>query len=79
MVDLDSFHYVHDSLNRLRIVTFSIIAIEFRDYMPFFVHVKINYYELTCGGNRVIVNEICDISQRSRPCLFSLFSYLLQI
>ena len=43
VVKRDMRHYVHDSLNRLRIVTFSKNAVEFRDNMPIFVHAKVYY------------------------------------
>ena len=43
VVKSDMRHYVHDSLNRLRIVTFSKNAVEFRDNMPIFVHAKVYY------------------------------------
>jgi hypothetical protein len=43
LVNLDMVHHVHDPLNRLRIVTFSKKAVEFRDNMPIFVHAKVNY------------------------------------
>ena len=40
LVQCDMTHHVHDSLDRLRIVTFSKKAVEFRDNMPIFVHAK---------------------------------------
>ena len=67
VVDVDTFHYAHDSLNRLRIVTFSKKAVEFRDYMPIFVHAKVDYIELFGHTNIVIINEICNISRRYQP------------
>jgi len=63
----DMRHYVHDSLDRLRIVTFSKKAVEFRDNMPIFVHAKGGYIELFGDTNIVIINEICNISQRNQP------------
>ena len=63
-VKRDVRHYVHDSLNRLRIVTFSKKAVEFRDNMPIFVHAKGFYIGLFGDTNIVKINEICNISQR---------------
>ena len=63
----DMRHFVHDSLNRLRIVTFSKKAVEFRDNMPIFVHAKVYYICLFGDTNIVIINEICNISQRFQP------------
>ena len=63
----DMRHYVHDSLNRLRIVTFSKKAVEFRDNMPIFVHAKVNYVKLFGDTNIVKINEICNNSQRFQP------------
>ena len=67
VVKRDMRHYVHDSLNRLRIVTFSKKAVEFRDNMPIFVHAKGCYICLFGDTNIVIINEICNISQRYQP------------
>ena len=67
VVDIDTFHYVHDALNRLRVVTFSKKAVEFRDYMPIFVHAKDFYITLFGDTNIVITNEVCNISQRNQP------------
>ena len=65
--EMDASHYVHNSLNRLRIVTFSKKAVEFRDYMPIFVHAKGYYICLFGDTNIVIINEICKYSQRNQP------------
>ena len=67
LVKRDMRHYVHDALNRLRVVTFSKKAVEFRDYMPIFVHAKDFYITLFGDTNIVIINEICNISQRNQP------------
>lgn len=67
LVKRDMRHYVHDSLNRLRIVTFSKKAVEFRDYMPIFVHAKVDCIKLFGDTNIVKINEICNISQRFQP------------
>lgn len=67
LVKRDVRHYVHDSLNRLRIVIFSKKAVEFRDYMPIFVHAKVFYIGLFGDTNIVIINEIRKFSQRNRP------------
>ena len=67
VVDMDTFQYVHDSLNRLRIVTFSKKTVEFRDYMPILVHAKDFYICLFGDTNIVIINDICNISQRNHP------------
>ena len=67
LVKRDMRHYVHDSLNRLRIVTFSKKAVEFRDNMPIFVHAKVFYIELFGDTNIVKINEISNNSQRFRP------------
>ena len=67
LVKRDMRHYVHDSLNRLRIVTFSKKAVEFRDYMPIFVHAKVDCIKLFGDTNIVIINEICNNSQRFQP------------
>lgn len=67
VVKPDMRHYVHDSLNRLRIVTFSKNAVEFRDNMPIFVHAKVYYICLFGDTSVVIINEICDIPQRFQP------------
>ena len=63
----DMRHYVHDSLNRLCIVTFSKKAVEFRDNMPIFVHAKGAIFILFRDTNIVIANEIRNISQRNQP------------
>ena len=67
VVKRDMRHYVHDSLNRLRIVTFSKKAVEFRDNTPIFVHIKVYYICLFCDTNILIINEICNISRRFQP------------
>jgi hypothetical protein len=67
VVKRDMRHYVHDSLNRLRIITFSKKAVEFRDNMPIFVHAKVYYICLFGDANIVIINEICNNSQRFQP------------
>ena len=67
VVDMDTFHHVHDSLNRLRVVTFCKKTVEFRDYMPIFVHAKDFYICLFGDTNIAIINEICNISQRNQP------------
>ena len=67
LVQCDMTHHVHDSLDRLRIVTFGKIAVEFRNNMPIFVHDKGVYIELFGDTNIVIINEICNISQRNQP------------
>ena len=67
LVQCDMTHHVHDSLDRLRIVTFGKKTVEFRDYMPIFVHAKGGYIELFGDTNIVIINEICNISQRNQP------------
>ena len=71
LVNRDVRHNVHYSLNSLRIVTFSKKAVEFRDYMPIFVHAKGFYIGLFGDTNIVIINEICKYSQRNQPWLFS--------
>ena len=67
LVKRDVRHYVHDSLNCLRIVTFSKKAVEFRDNMPIFVHAKVCYFCLFGDTNVVKINEIRNISQRFQP------------
>ena len=39
----DMRHYVNNSLNRFRIVTFSKKVVEFRDNMPIFVYATVSY------------------------------------
>ena len=67
VVKRDMRLYVHDSLNRLRIVTFSKKAVEFRDNMPIFVHAKGCYICLFGNTNIVTISEICNISQKYQP------------
>ena len=52
----DMRHYVHDSLNRFRIVTFSKKAIEFRDNMPIFVYATVSYITLAFPFLATIIN-----------------------
>ena len=42
----DMRHYVNNSLNRFRIVTFSKKVVEFRDNMPIFVYATVSYITL---------------------------------
>ena len=67
MADLDIAHHVHDSLDRLRIITFGKIAVAFRDNMPIFVHAKECYICLFGNYNIVIINELINFSQRNQP------------
>ncbi len=46
LVMRDMRHYVYDSLNRFRIVTFSKKVVEFRDNMPIFVYATVSYITL---------------------------------
>jgi hypothetical protein len=64
-------HYVHNSLNRLRVVTFSKKAVEFRDNMPIFDYAMVCYVELFNDTNMVKINDIRNISQRFQPWLFT--------
>lgn len=50
-------HYVHDYLNRLRIVTFCKKAAKFRDYVSIFVHANVCYICLFSNTNIMIINE----------------------
>ena len=50
-----------------QLLTFSKKAVEFRDNMPIFVHAKVSYIILFGNTNIVIINEMCNISQRYQP------------
>ena len=65
--NLDMVHHVHHSLNRFRIITFRKKAADFRNNVPIFVHAKGFYVSLFGDTNIVIINEICNISQRNQP------------
>ena len=75
LLKLDMGHYVHDSLNRLRIVTFckklwgsEIICLRF-------IHAKENYIKLFSNVNIIIINKIRSISKDFN---FSLFRAQIQ-
>jgi hypothetical protein len=65
--NLNMVHHVHHSLNRFRIITFREKAADFRNNVPIFVHAKGIYVSLFGDTNIVIINEICNISQRNQP------------